>query len=373
MNLLFGGGGTGGHVYPALAIAECLKRRDPESRVLFAGSATGMEARLVPESGMPFVGLVVRAPRDRSPIRAAIAVATAAASVAQALPILRRFRPSAIVATGGIASIPVVAAGVALRVPVVVIEGNMLPGRVSRVLARWSRAMAVARGGTAPYTGARDVVVTGLPVREEIYSTPRRDGLDVFGLDPARRTLLVLGGSQGAARLNAAVEDAVARLARRQDLQVLHVVGGGWSVARGRDERRQVGGVLYVRASYVHHIGDAYACADLVLSRCGATSLAEITAVGLPSILVPYRYAVEDHQAWNAKPLVAANAAVLLPESGLDGESLARAVASLLDRPGRLEEMAARARGLGQRDAADRVLALVESVARPEIAAEASE
>ncbi|HLN13234.1 MAG TPA: glycosyltransferase, partial [bacterium] len=187
------------------------------------------------------------------------------------------------------------------------------------------------------------------------------------------RTLLVLGGSQGAARLNAAVEDAVARLARRQDLQVLHVVGGGWSVARGRDERRRVGGVLYVRASYVHHIGDAYACADLVLSRCGATSLAEITAVGLPSILVPYRYAVEDHQAWNAKPLVAANAAVLLPESGLDGESLARAVASLLDRPGRLEEMAARARGLGQRDAADRVLALVESVARPEIAAEASE
>ena len=183
----------------------------------------------------------------------------------------------------------------------------------------------------------------------------------------------MLGGSQGAARLNAAVEDAVARLAGRQDLQVLHVIGGGWAVARGRDERRRVGGVLYVRASYVHHIGDAYACADLVLSRCGATSLAEITAAGLPSILVPYRYAAEDHQSWNATPLVGANAATLLPESGLDGESLARAVSSLLDRPDRLQEMAVRARALGQRDAADRVLALVESVARSEPAAEARE
>ena len=253
MNLLFCGGGTGGHVYPALALVESLQRTEPGSRVLFAGSALGMEARLVPEAGVPFVGLLVRAaPRPvaralrrsrwRRPRRAS----------RRPSPIVRRFRPDAIVATGGLAAIPVAAAGVALRVPVVVVEGNMLPGRVSRVLARWSRAVAVARGGMAPYTGAREVVVTGLPVREEIYSTRRADGLRAFGLDPARRTLLVLGGSQGAARLNAAVEDAVTRFAGRRDLQVLHVTGGGWTVASGRDERRTVGGVLYVRASYVH-------------------------------------------------------------------------------------------------------------------------
>ena len=371
MNLLFTGGGTGGHVYPALAIAECLRRKDPASRVLFCGSADGMEARLVPEAGVPFVGLAVRSPRSRSPIRAGVAAATAAASIAQALPIVRRFRPAAIVATGGLAAIPVAAAGVARRVPVVVVEGNVLPGRVSRMLARWSRAVAVARAETALDAGAGRVVVTGLPVRERIYSTPRAAGLAAFGLDGSRRTLLVIGGSQGAARVNGAVEDATKRLARQQDLQVLHVAGGGWSAARGGDERRQEGGVLYVRTSYVPHIELAYACADLVVSRCGATSLAEIAAVGLPSILVPYRHAAEDHQAWNAKPLVAANAAVLVPDEALDGESLAQAVASILDRPGALDGMAARARALGRRDAAERVLALIERVARPETVAEA--
>jgi UDP-N-acetylglucosamine--N-acetylmuramyl-(pentapeptide) pyrophosphoryl-undecaprenol N-acetylglucosamine transferase len=372
MNLLFTGGGTGGHVYPAIALAECLRRRDPGARVLFVGGAAGMEARLVPQSGMPFTGLVVRPPRGRSPVRAAVAAATAAASVGQALPIVIRFRPAAIVATGGLAALPVVAAGWALRVPVVVVEGNMLPGRVSRVLARWSRAVAVPRGGTAPLAPSGRVFVTGLPVRAEIYSTPRARGLEAFGLDGSRRTLLVIGGSQGAARVNAAVEGALTRLRERSDLQVLHVSGGGWGTARAPDERRSEGGVLYVRTSYLERMDLAYACADLVVSRCGATSLAEITAVGLPSILVPYRYAAEDHQAWNARPLVAASAAVLLPDASLDGDSLARTVTSILDRPGRLEEMAAQARSLGRRDAAEQVLALVERVSRPQTVSEAA-
>ncbi|HYM70729.1 MAG TPA: UDP-N-acetylglucosamine--N-acetylmuramyl-(pentapeptide) pyrophosphoryl-undecaprenol N-acetylglucosamine transferase, partial [bacterium] len=312
MNLLLTGGGTGGHVYPALALAEALRRRDPSARVAFAGSRAGMEATLVPASGVPFVGLRVRPPRGRSLPRTAASLVTGALSLWEAVRLVRRFRPDAIVATGGIAAAPVVIVGAALRVPVVIVEGNVLPGRINRVLARWCRAAAVAWDDAVPLMPARRVIVTGLPIRREVCETRRADGLREFGLASGRHTVLVLGGSQGASPLNAAVEDAVERLRERRDIQVLHQVGGGWTGAAGAREDRTVGGVRYVRVPYVEHIGAAYASADLVVSRCGATALAEITAAGLPAILAPYRYAADDHQARNAEPLVRAGAASVI-------------------------------------------------------------
>jgi len=366
MNLLLTGGGTGGHVYPALALAEAVRRDQPSTRVLFAGSRQGMEARLVPRAGVAFAGLAVRPPRSRSLLRTVVALATGALSVGEALLLVARFRPDAIVATGGIAAAPVVAVGAMLRVPVIVLDGNAVPGRINRVLARWGRVVAVAWDDTVPQVGARRVVVTGLPVRREVYATTREAGLRALRLDARRRTVLILGGSQGAASLNAAAADAVRRLAGRGDLQVLHQVGTGWAVADGaavRDDQ-MVEDVRYVRVPYVEQIGAAYACADLVVSRCGATALAEITAAGVAAILVPYRYAAEDHQTRNAAPLVTAGAAVVVPDASLDGETLARAIASVLDSPGRLAQMTACSRALGHRDAADAVLALVGSLVR---------
>ncbi len=371
MNLVLTGGGTGGHVYPALALAETVRRRDPAARVTFVGSSAGMEASLVPAAGVPFVGLPVRPPRERSLRRTAAALATCAASLWQAAVLVRRLRPHAIVATGGIAAAPVVAAGALFRVPVVVLEGNTVPGRINRVLARWSRAVAVAWDDAVPHLPARRVVVTGLPVRLEVYAVRRADGLREFGLARDRYTVLVLGGSQGAARLNAAVEEAVTRLCGRRDLQVLHQAGAGWSGegAAGREERA-VGALRYVRVPYLTRIGAAYACADLVVSRCGAASLAEITAAGVPAILVPYPHAADDHQARNAEPLVRAGAATVIPDAQLDGDTLAREIASMLDFPGRLARMAASARGLGRPEAAERVLALVSSLVRRRVARE---
>jgi UDP-N-acetylglucosamine--N-acetylmuramyl-(pentapeptide) pyrophosphoryl-undecaprenol N-acetylglucosamine transferase len=392
MKVLLTGGGTGGHVYPALAIAEAIRRRDPASGILYMGSAAGMEAKLVPAAGIPFVGLAVRPPRSQAPGRVLLALATGAASVGQATAVIARFRPGTIVATGGIAAAPAVLAGGALRVPIVVLEGNAIPGRVNRVLARFARAVAVTSEHAAARFPGRRAVVTGLPVRREVYTMARDDGLRAFGLDTRRRTVLVLGGSQGAARLNAAVEDAIALLGHRRDLQILHQVGRGWGMtpgatgaptpgSTGKQERppdvrlpaagaetqaetREVGGVHYVRVPYIDRIGLAYASADLVISRSGATALAEITACGLPAILVPYRYAAEDHQAHNASPLVQAGAAVLVPDRDLSGEILAREIASLFDAPGRLVAMAACARSLGHPDAADRVLALLVGLCR---------
>ena len=374
MNLLLAGGGTGGHVYPALALAGALRRRDPGARLLFAGSASGMEAALVPAAGVPFAGLTVRPPRSRSPLRAAIAIATGALAFVQAAALVARFRPDAVVATGGIAAAPPVLAAWLARVPVVLLEGNAQPGRANAVLARFARAVAVTSDDAAArITGGR-ALVTGLPVRPEVFSTRRSDGLRAFGLDPARRTVLVIGGSQGAARLNAAVDEMGASLAGRADLQILHQTGRGW---HGRTEAPDPtagaapaeapaaagrGGLRHVRVPYFDQIGLAYACADLVISRSGATALAEITACGLPAVLVPYRYAAGGHQAANAAPLIRAGAAVLIDDAALDGAALARAVLEILDAPGRRDAMADRSRSLGRPDAADRVLALVEGV-----------
>lgn len=370
MNLMLAGGGTGGHVYPALALAVALRRRDPSARVLFVGSASGMEASLVPAAGVPFAGLVVRPPRGRSVRRTAVALGTAAAGFVQSVAIVARFKPDAVAATGGIAAAPPVLAAWVMRIPVVLVEGNAAPGRANAFLARFARAVAVTSDDAAARVPGGRALVTGLPVRPEIYATPRSDGLRAFGLDPARRTILAIGGSQGAARLNAAVDEMVTRLAGRTDLQILHQTGRGWrgpgtgqeAPAAAAGMPADTAGIRHVRVPYLEQIGLAYACADVVISRCGATALAEITACGLPAVLVPYRYAAGGHQAENAAPLVRAGAASLVADETLDGGTLAREVLEILETPGRRDAMAARSRALGRPDAADRVLALLERV-----------
>jgi len=372
MNLMLAGGGTGGHVYPALALAQALRRRDPSARVLFVGSASGMEASLVPAAGVPFAGLAVRPPRSRSARRTAVALGTAAAGFVQSAAIVARFRPDAVVATGGIAAAPPVLAAWVMRIPIVLVEGNAAPGRANAFLARFARAVAVTSDDAAARIPGGRALVTGLPVRPEIYATARSDGLRAFALDPARRTILAIGGSQGAARLNAAVDDMVTRLAGRTDLQILHQTGRGWrgpgtgpeapAAVAAAGMPADTAGIRHVRVPYLEQIGLAYACADLVISRCGATALAEVTACGLPAVLVPYRYAAGGHQAENAAPLVRAGAASLVADEALDGGTLAREVLEILETPGRRDAMAARSRALGRPDAADRVLALLERV-----------
>lgn len=364
MNILLTGGGTGGHVYPALALAEAFRRQDAAHRILFVGSHAGMEAALVPANGIEFLGLAVRPPRSRAPVRMFLSLATGIAGLAQAVGVVTRFRPDVIIATGGIAAAPCVIVGAVLRVPIIVLEGNAIAGRINRLLSRLSRFVAVTSEASAARFPTRRTVVTGLPVRREVYMATREEGVRQYGLDPLRRTVLVLGGSQGAARLNSAAEQAVTRLRGRRDLQVIHQVGRGWDGAAGALEATRVGTVRYIRVPYLDPIGPAYACADLVISRCGATVIAEITACGRAAILVPYRHAAEEHQAYNAAPLVAWGAAVLVPDAALTGEVLAQEIGRILDAPRRLAEMAERSRALGHPGAADQLLELIAGLTR---------
>ncbi|MDR7415906.1 MAG: undecaprenyldiphospho-muramoylpentapeptide beta-N-acetylglucosaminyltransferase [Armatimonadota bacterium] len=357
MRVILTGGGTGGHVYPLLALAETLREQQVE--LLYCGTPGGLEARLVPQRGLRFCpvpsgGVVGKGVRE-----GARGLARAARGVAEGARILRRFRPDVVVSTGGYAGYPVSQAALLLRIPLVFLEPNARPGVVTRFLGRFARAVCVGMPDTLAEFGGRGVW-TGTPLRASLWRGDRGRAADRFGLDPRRTTILAFGGSQGSAAINRAIGQAVRYLEDRSDLQVLHQTGPRRAGVTGPPG----GGALrYVQVDYIEEMGDAYAVADLVVARAGAGTCAEITALGLPAVLVPLG-AASGHQAENARVLERAGAAVVIPEEALDGARLARVLTELLAEPGRLARMREAARSLSRPDAAEAVWHVVREAGR---------
>ena len=361
------GGGTAGHVQPGIEIARALVGRGhPAESIHFVGSSRGIEARLVPAAGfgltlLPGRGIVRRLSADN--LAAAAGLGRAAA---QALALVRRLRPSVVVALGGYASVPCAVAAVALRVPLVVVEQNAVPGAANRLVARFARASAVSFPGTA----LPRAEVTGNPVRQEMLAVDRRAGgaaaRQALGLPTDRRVLGVFGGSLGARRINLAAVDAVRTWAARSDLAVRHVVGErDWDLVSDALPALPADGIVYQQIRYEERMDLLMAAADLLVGRAGGSTVAELAVVGLPAILVPLPIAPGDHQTANGRALERAGAAVVVPDSELDGPRLAAEVDRLLGDPSALEAMAAAAAACARRDAADRVAALVVRHARP--------
>ncbi|MDR7556771.1 MAG: undecaprenyldiphospho-muramoylpentapeptide beta-N-acetylglucosaminyltransferase [Armatimonadota bacterium] len=373
MKVVITGGGTGGHVYPGLAIAEALRRRHPDAGIVFIGGDR-LEAQIVPQAGWPYRRIRARPlVRGRGVAMVGALVATGVGA-AQALAVLARLWPDVVVATGGYVSVPVGVAAVALGRPLVLQEQNMRPGLANRVLARWARWVSVPHPAAGARLGARRVEVTGVPVRQRALEGERARGLARWGLDPERLTLLVLGGSQGADSLNRAACRLADLLMGEGGLQLLHQTGAAhvqW-VREAIDRRdRGPGAIRHVAVPYLDPIGDAYACADLVLCRAGAATLAEVTAWGLPAILVPYPHAADGHQEDNAAVLVAAGAAVRIADAALGDGALLEVVRALIADGARRAAMARASRQLGRPDAAEVVATLVARTAQRAVAREA--
>jgi UDP-N-acetylglucosamine--N-acetylmuramyl-(pentapeptide) pyrophosphoryl-undecaprenol N-acetylglucosamine transferase len=367
MRVVVTGGGTGGHIYPGLAIAEALRRRAPEVEVLFVGGRR-LEAYVVPQAGWPFRAIAGRGlPRPAS-IATIVALGATALGGAQALALLWRWRPDVVVATGGYVCAPVGAAAIALGVPLVLQEQNVRAGLANRVLARWARWVSLPYPEAAASLPARAAAATGVPVREAALRGDRARAYARWGLEAGRLTVLVLGGSQGARSLNAAVCRLADLLMYDARIQLLHQTGAAdlETVRRAIGHREHVGppAVRQVAAAFLDPIGDAYACADLVVCRAGASTLAEVTAWGLPAVLVPYPHAATAHQDENAAVLARAGAALVVPDRALAGTALLEAVGRLLDDPARRAAMAAASRALGRPDAADAVAGRVLALAR---------
>ncbi len=360
------GGGTAGHVLPALAVAEALVERGHRAEdIHYIGAQRGIETRLVPPTGFPYTFLdVVGVQRHLARANLSFPLKLFRAT-RQATALLRTLAPRVVVSVGGYASLPAVLAARRLRIPIVVVSYDRRPGRATQVAAHFAAASAVAfPGSTLPRAQ-----LTGAPLRRTVLQVdPVRDRAPArleLGLPADRFVLVVAGGSLGSGALNEVVRAYVARSSDRSDLAVYHIVGERFlaTYAEGATGGWDEGGILYVVIGYEERMPQAYAAADLVLARAGASTVAELGAIGVPSILVPWPGAAGDHQTDNARALASSGAAVLLPESELTAARLVAEVDALQGDPAALPAMAEAARTAGRIHHGGRLAELIEEVA----------
>jgi UDP-N-acetylglucosamine--N-acetylmuramyl-(pentapeptide) pyrophosphoryl-undecaprenol N-acetylglucosamine transferase len=366
MNVLIAGGGTAGHVSPALALAGELASRGHDVR--FAGASTGQESRLVPAAGFPFVGVEATPFERRVSLRALKAPFVAVRSVKTARPLVGS--ADVVVGMGGYASVPMALAALGSRRPLVLHEQNAVPGLANRAFARAARAVALSfaesRRGLPRHART---LVTGNPVRPQIAAVPaerdrlKKEAFEELDLDPARRTVVALGGSQGALHINRAVLAALQTI-ETSDAQVLlqsgpsHADGIRSSLPTNNGPRVRVVGFL-------ERMELAYAVADLVIARAGATTIAEIAVCGLASVLVPYPYATGRHQEANARALQRAGASTMVLDDELDGGVLGERMAWLLGDGERRRSMGEHASAWSRPDAAAALADVVTEAGEP--------
>jgi UDP-N-acetylglucosamine--N-acetylmuramyl-(pentapeptide) pyrophosphoryl-undecaprenol N-acetylglucosamine transferase len=348
------GGGTGGHLYPALAVAEALKKRQRDAGIFFVGSNRGIEAKEVPEAGLPFRGLSTTGFPRRPGFRSLVAAWSFGRAVFAAREILRELKPNVVFSTGGYASAPVVAAARWEKIPVVIHEQNSVPGLTNRVASRFAAEVFLAFAMARVFFPRRGHLrLSGNPLREQVTTGDAVRAVRLFHLEENRQTVLVFGGSQGARSINDAFCDALPHFTGRTDVQFL-VQTGQDDYDRVMGRCRDVEVKLWARR-FIADMGDAYALADLVVCRAGAMTISELAACGLPAVLIPYPHAARNHQAHNAEMLAEAGAAVIIADAHLDGDELARTVDELLSDKRRLREMSVNALRAARPEAADKV------------------
>lgn len=348
MRLLLAGGGTGGHLFPAIAMAEQLRQEEPQSEILFVGTERGLEARLLPELGWSLETVEMSGWAGLGFVSRVKVLARLMKSFAQSRKILRRFRPDIVVGVGGYASVPVLLAAKTLGIPYLVHEQNAWPGLANRLLGHWAKrvCLSFAEADRAFHRSA--TVLTGNPVRSAMESCPK--------IAEDKLCLLVFGGSQGARAINKALVNALPHLGEwREQLEIVHQTGQAdyEETLRGYQEN----GWPHVEVMpFIKDMAQAYARSTLIVCRAGATTLAELTACGRPAVLVPFPHAAAGHQATNAQAMAAKGASLMLEESDLTPERLARLVSGLLHDRTSLISMAAAAKGLARKGAAARIV-----------------
>ena len=367
MKILFACGGTAGHINPGLAIAAALEKRFPGAEIRFAGNPDGMEARLVPAAGYDFVPFramgIQRRPTPYNIYRNVKSLGLLATAAPRAKKVIRAFSPDLVVGTGGYVSGPILLTAARMGIPAATHEQNAFPGVTTKLLSREVDRVLLAVEKAAEYLPAEareKCVVTGNPVRPEIFTASREKAREKFGIPEGKICILSFGGSLGAQRVNEAVADVMAWHAREGKIHHIHATGryGVELLPRLLEERRvawQGDPDLDIR-EYIEDMPDCLAAADLVICRAGASTLSELTAAGRASVLIPSPNVAENHQYHNAMVLQNAGAAVVLEEKDLTGEALVKLVQELTGDPGRLERLGERAASLAAPDAVDRIV-----------------
>ncbi|MBD3178761.1 MAG: undecaprenyldiphospho-muramoylpentapeptide beta-N-acetylglucosaminyltransferase [Candidatus Latescibacteria bacterium] len=352
MKVVFASGGTGGHIYPALAIADEMNSRYHSFDPLFVGTRSGLESELLSGCGYELKYIVSKPLRGRKFWGRVGTLAGLAAGIIQALVILTRFNPDLVIGFGGYASASVVIAGALLRKPVFLQEQNSIPGMANRVLSRLARRIYLGFEHAGDFfRDGRKLLHTGNPLRRMITENYTGNPHSAFGLNPGIPTLLVFGGSQGASSLNRA---ALEYFRSGADIQGIIQTGTN-DFDKVKSALSELKEQVFV-SEFIQNIREAYEAADIVLARAGALSVAEIASVGIPSILVPYPFAADDHQSVNARFLEESGGAVTVRDSELSGDKLRELLAQIIGDEGKLERMRSGAREKGAADAARRIV-----------------
>ncbi len=366
MKIAIAGGGTGGHIYPAIAVVESISVAGYQPDVVLIGSGRGLERKIASSSGFDVFEILSRPLPIKFGIKSIWSIFCAFVGLIQSIAILMIERPRVIIATGGYASAPCVVAGKILGIPVVLIEPNVIPGRTVRMLARFVDQIALGYKEAVKYfRKGTNLRVTGVPTRLSVIRGNREQSISTLGLESSRKTIFIFGGSHGASSINKAFVGAAKILQGRDDLQFLIQTGK-------RDYSMVLDAIknLDIRCKvfdYVDNIGIAYAASDIIVSRAGAATIAEITAIGLPSILIPYPYALGGHQMANASILAENGAALVIEDKELTPERLAEAILNLIDNPDELNQMSQRSLELGRPDAANDVASYILDLVKQDI------
>ncbi len=364
MKVLVAGGGTGGHIYPALAIARGLQESF-KAEVLYVGTDKGLESDIVPQSGFSFKTISAAGLDRKLSLKNIKAIYQTGKGYWEAQSILRAYRPDLVVGTGGYVCGPVVLAAARKGIPTLIHEQNAFPGLTNRILSRFVDLVAVTFEESVRHFGNKEKVrVTGLPVRQEILDIGKLQTATGPKAKQDRFLLLSFGGSRGASSLNKAIPKVIGKFKDEPDIRMIHVTG-----TSGHEEFSAMLSKLFVNelenvtlVPYLHNMPEVMARADLVICRAGAATIAELTVLGLPCILVPYPYAAENHQEYNARALAEKGAAELILDRDLSGETLLERVEGLIGNKRQLRQMAANCAALGRPEALQDIMKLIEKI-----------
>ena len=352
---LISGGGTGGHIFPAISIANALKKQVPDAEILFVGALGRMEMERVPAAGYPIEGLPVSGFDRKNMLRNIRVLWNLGRSLLLARKIIKRFKPDVAIGVGGYASAPTLRAASAFGVPTVLQEQNSYAGVTNKLLAKKAKRICVAYEGMEKFFPKDKIVLTGNPVRQDLFSIAPKtnEAYNFFNLDPNKKTILVVGGSLGARTINQSIIAGLNKLAKSEDIQVIWQTGKFYiKEARKATECHTTTGLLVT--DFVSRMDLAYSIADLVVSRAGASSISELCLLAKPVILVPSPNVAEDHQTQNALALVRKDAAVMIKDVDAKEQLVDRAL-ELINNEAELKKLSDNILKLAEKDSADRI------------------
>ncbi|WP_033829304.1 undecaprenyldiphospho-muramoylpentapeptide beta-N-acetylglucosaminyltransferase [Bacillus andreraoultii] len=357
MRIVISGGGTGGHIYPAIAFIKNVMAKDPTTEVLYIGTENGLESNIVPRNHIPFETIEITGFKRKLSFDNVKTIIRFLKGVSRSKKILKKFNPDIVIGTGGYVCGPVVYAAHQLKIPSIIHEQNSIPGLTNKFLSKYVTKIAISFEEAKEYFPKEKVVMTGNPRATEVLGNDGIKGKQSVGLSLTKKTVLIFGGSRGARPINEAVLSILDDFANR-DYQILYITGEVHFEAVKKEVERAGNPNNVVIVPFLHNMPEVLAGVDLIVSRAGATSIAEFTSLGIPSILIPSPYVTNNHQEKNARSLERNEAAIVILEKDLVGGKLLHAIDEILFDQNKLQTMHLNAKKIGIQNASDRLYQL---------------